>query len=130
VTPLARAAAALLALQVGHALDHVANQPSRTLATEVTAPGLLGIAATTLLLALAWRRRPEAPALAVLVGFGTVLGFAVVHLAPHWSAFSDPYGDLSLNAVSWVMVALPMVAALYVGLLGLRGITTAAPATP
>ncbi len=133
MTQLARAAAVLLALQVGHALDHILNQPSRDLALEVTAPGLLGTAASVLLVGLALRRRPEAGPLAMLVGFGTAAGFVAVHLVPHWGAFSDPYEDLTLNAASWVMVTLPIAAALVVGALGLRetrAVTPAHPAAP
>lgn len=130
MTPLARAAAVLLALQVGHALDHIVNQPARDLALQVTAPGLAGTAASLVIVVLALRRRREAAPLAVLVGFGTAGGFVAVHLLPHWSGFSDPYEDLTLNAVSWAMLTLPMLAAVTVGALGLRELAARSVAAP
>ena len=82
--------------------------------------GIVGLVSAGVMLALALARRPEAGLAAVAVGFGTVLGLVAVHLAPEWGAASDPYPDLDLNALSWLLVALPMAAAAWLGALGLR----------
>ena len=41
---------------------------------------------------------------AALVAFLTAVGFVAVHLAPHWSIFSDPYGDRYLDSGSWIQM--------------------------
>lgn len=118
---LVRANLFLLVLLVAHDLDHAVNQPPRKLAVAVIAIGLLGVGATVVTLALALRRHVLAAPASVALGVGTVLGFTLVHLAPHWGVFSDPYWDFSLNAWSWLFLLLPMVAALGVAYVGVRG---------
>jgi len=120
VRPLVGASLLLLVLLVGHDLDHAFNQPSRDLDAAVSAVGIVGLVSAGVMLALALARRPEAGLAAVAVGFGTVLGLVAVHLVPEWGAASDPYPDLDLNALSWLLVALPMAAAAWLGALGLR----------
>ena len=46
------------------------------------------------------------------MGVSVALGFVAVHLAPHWSAVSDPYSAFDADALSWALVALPILAAL------------------
>jgi hypothetical protein len=69
---------------------------------------------------LTMRRHPRAPVVATVVGFAAAFGAAASHLAPHWSALSDPYADLSLDAYSWVVMVVEVVAGLVLGLVGLR----------
>jgi hypothetical protein len=118
VNALARASLIYLVLTVVHAADHA--RQGRDLATEVSTVGLLGLFTSVVLLVLALRRHEQAPTLAVLLGGGAFLGFAAVHLLPHWSAFSDPYADFDLDALSWVLVVLPMLSAAYLLAVGLR----------
>jgi hypothetical protein len=44
------------------------------------------------------------------VGLTVATGFVIVHTAPHWSAFSDPYPAFDADALSWVLVAVPVLA--------------------
>lgn len=115
---LARASLIYLVLTIVHAADHA--RQGRDLATEVSTVGLLGLFSSVVLLVLALRGNEHAPALAVLLGGGALLGFAAVHLLPHWSAFSDPYADFDLDALSWALVVLPMLSAAYLLAVGLR----------
>ncbi len=45
---------------------------------------------------------------------------AASHIAPHWSAFSDPYPDLHVDALSWGVMLAEIAAALIVGAVGVR----------
>jgi hypothetical protein len=105
---------ALAILLAGHIADHALRQPADAqLSAAGGSPGLLGAAAVFVSLALVavgWR---HAPLFAGVVGLLTAVGFVAVHLAPHWSMFSDPYADRYLDAVSWI----EMLAALAGGLL-------------
>lgn len=107
------------AAQILHTLDHVLRQ-DRSLPTEINVVGLAGLAGTAILLILVLSGHRLAPLGAAIVGLGNAAGFAAVHLAPHWSAFSDPYPDLGLDAVSWASLALAIAAALWLGSAGLR----------
>ncbi len=114
-----------MVLLVLHVLDHELRQ-----AAPVPGPlavvGLAGtvIAAGVLLIAL--RRHPLAPPAAVAVGLGTAFGFALAHLLPHWSgAFSQFYGDLDVDGVSWASVFATMAAGLTLGVAGLRAMRSA-----
>ena len=70
--------------------------------------------------ALTMTRHPRAAVLATVVGFVTAFGAAASHLAPHWSALSDPYADLSLDAYSWAVVIVEVAAGFVLGLVGLK----------
>lgn len=120
MTTLARMNLLLLVALAAHSADHAFNQPTRHLAAAVVVPGLVGAGVTIVSLAFALARSPLAAPLAVALGFGQVIGFVVVHLLPHWGSFSDPYSQLSLNALSWALVIAPLAAALAVGFAGLR----------
>lgn len=117
--------AALLVVLVLHSLDHVVNQPPRELAPEVTVTGFVGLAASIATIILVLRWSPSAIPASIAVGFGNIVGFAGVHLVPRWSAFSDPYSTFEPNALTWLLVAAPMAAALYLGLEALRALRVA-----
>lgn len=131
MSPLARATLVLIAFAIGHDLDHAFNQPSRDYAAEITALALLSYPALFGTLYLAVRRNPLAPLAATFMGFSVLIGFALVHLAPHWSVLSDPYGKVDVNWLSWMLVAGPMAAGLTLALFGLRTLRSkpAVPAT-
>jgi hypothetical protein len=123
-TPLLRdpvfiAAAALVSLNALHALDHLRQGIGR-LVTEVIVGGqaLLLLALIPLLLSL--RRDRRAPLAAAVVGLWTALAVAASHLAPHWSAFSDPYADNNLDVFSWGQMLLLIAGAAALGLVGIR----------
>jgi hypothetical protein len=117
-TPLGRAALLLVAADVLHALDH--TRQGRSLATEVYAAGVAGWIALAVLLVLVARRHALAPVYAAAVGLSVAAGFVAVHVAPHWSAFSDPYPDAHLGALSWALVVVPVVAGLNLAARALR----------
>jgi hypothetical protein len=108
-TPLGRAALLLVAADVLHALDH--TRQGRDLASEVYVAGVAGwIALAVLLVLIASRHRLAVP-YAAAVGVSVAVGFLAVHVAPHWSAVSDPYSGFDPDALSWALVVVPVAAA-------------------
>src|SRR4051794_17579925 len=108
-TALGRAALLLTAVDVLHAVDH--TRQGRDLASEVYVAGVAGWIALALLLVLIARGHRLAAPYAALVGISVAAGFLAVHVAPHWSSFSDPYSRFEPDALSWALVALPVLAA-------------------
>jgi hypothetical protein len=108
-TPLGRAALLLVAADVLHALDH--TRQGRDLASEVYVAGVAGWFALALLLVLVARGHRLAAPYAAAVGVSVAVGFVAVHVLPHWSAVSDPYPAAHLDALSWALVAIPVLAA-------------------
>jgi hypothetical protein len=123
VDALAAANIAFAVAILMHAADHV-RQP-RGLGA-LTPEVLWGGAALALLglgtLPLTLKHDPRAPLVAAAVGLATAVSVSASHLAPHWSAFSDPYPDLSLGAYSWAVMLAEVVAALVFGLLGVAAL--------
>lgn len=128
-TPLFRANAILFAFLIAHTADHAVNQPSRTLPGALNVIGLIGFVAVAVSLLLALRRSPIAPQAAILVGAGTALSFIAIHLLPEWGLLSDPYWDFSANALSWVLVLGPTLAAAVLAVVGAREIGAVRPQT-
>lgn len=93
----------LAVLLAGHVADHVLRQPAgEQLGLVASLPGPLGTVAVFVLLVLVARGHRFARELAGTVGLLTAVGFVAVHLAPHWSMFSDPYADRYLDTGSWI----------------------------
>jgi hypothetical protein len=109
-TALGRAALLLVFADVLHAADH--TRQGRSLASEVYAAGVAGWVALAVLLVLVARRHRLAAPYAAAVGLSVAAGFVAVHVAPHWSAFSDPYSGFDPDALSWALVVVPVLAAL------------------
>jgi hypothetical protein len=116
--PILRASLALLAAVVLHDLDHV--RQDRSVEPLVVAIGVIGDIAVITLVALAIRGSRWTSLAAVVVGFGNVLGFFAVHVIPDWGPLADGYPGLGVDAVSWIAVAIPMVVAAVLGVIGLR----------
>ena len=112
------AAVAFVAANLLHGADHI-RQGTGRLTTEVFLGGAAITIAAFATLWVVWRRNPRAPVFAAIVGFYTAAGVAAAHLAPHWSAFSDPYPDLHLDALSWAVMLAEIVAGLVLGVVGL-----------
>jgi hypothetical protein len=108
-TALGRAALALTLADVLHALDH--TRQGRDLASEVYVAGVAGWIALAVLLVLIARGHPLAALYAGAVGASVAVGFLLVHVAPHWGAFSDPYSAFDPDALSWALVVVPVAAA-------------------
>jgi len=104
----------LAILLVVHIADHSLRQPAdQQLSLAASIPGLAGALAVFVSLAVIAAGYRYAPQIAGTIGMLTALGFVAVHLAPHWSMFSDPYADRYLDAGSWI----EMLATLTGGLL-------------
>jgi hypothetical protein len=117
-TPLGRAALLLALADVLHALDH--TRQGRTLGFEVYAAGVAGWIALAVLLVLVARGHRLAAPYAAAVGASVAVGFVLVHVAPHWSAFSDPYSAFDPDALSWALVAVPVAAGLWLVAVAVR----------
>lgn len=98
----------LLALTVVHDLDHV--RQGRHLDSELYGIGLLSLIAALVVLGLALRRSPLGGPAAVILGIGTIAGVAAIHVAPTWWPLSDSYGDAGVDAISWTVVTVMMLA--------------------
>jgi len=110
-----------------HGLDHQLRGTGG-LTTEVMVGGTVLAVMGLATLPLTLMRHPRAPLVAAVVGFWTVIAVSASHLAPHWSAFSDPYPDKSLGFWSWAAMLSEVLAALAFGLIGLRLLLGGAPA--
>jgi hypothetical protein len=122
MTRLEAAATLFLAANIAHTLDHLRQGIDR-LAAEVLAGGTLLTIAAVLALVLALRRDPRAPVVCMGVGLAGALGVAASHLAPHWSALSDPYASLGLDVLSWAVMLAEIAAALVLAVAGAREVT-------
>ena len=116
---LAIAALAFLAANLLHGFDHLRTGTER-LTAEVMGGGALITLAAIATVWLVWRRSSRAPVVAAVVGLWSAVLIAQAHFAPHWSAFSDSYLDLSPDAFSWLAAAVEVAAAVVLGLVGLR----------
>lgn len=126
--PLLSATMAWVVLDVAHLLDHMRGD--RDLSTEVQTAGFAGYVTTAVVLVLVLRGHRLAPLGAVLLGASAVIGFAAVHLLPHWSAISDSYSDFDTDALNWVLAILPMAAAAALAVAGARAMRQWQPSSP
>jgi hypothetical protein len=116
---LVLASAAFVAANALHSLDHLRQGTDRLTPEVFWGGSVLSLAAlATLFLVL--RGDLRAPLTAAVVGLWTAAGVAASHIAPHWSAFSDPYPDLQVDALSWAVMLAEIAAAFALGLVGLR----------
>lgn len=102
--PLVLAAGSLLALTVLHDLDHL--RQGRELPLGLNLIGALATLAAIGVFLWTTRRDDENVArVAEVFGFTTALGLVVVHVLPHWTVISDPYGEAGVDALSWLSLA-------------------------
>lgn len=121
--------AALAILLTGHVADHLLRQPAdEQLPLLGSLPGLVGVVAVFVSLALVAREHRYAPQVAAVVGMLTALGFVAVHLVPHWSMFSDPYSARYLDAFSWIEMLAALTGGLLVAFEARRFLARRAPA--
>jgi hypothetical protein len=105
-----------------HGVDHL-RRGTEAVSDHVSWAGnvQLGLALGAAVLVFTGHRL-GAPAAAV-VGLASAVGFAAVHLVPHWSAFSDAFwGDRvgpGVNGFSWFAALLEIAAGAALGLAGL-----------
>ena len=116
---LAIASLAFLAANLVHTADHL-RQGTGRLSIEILVAGTGLTLAALATVPFAVRRDPRAPLFAAIVGLPGAVGIAAAHIAPHWSALSDPYPGNGLDALSWAVVLLEIGAAAVLGLVGVR----------
>jgi cyanate permease len=107
---LARAELVLFLLLVLHTVDHGINQPSRDLPTGAGLIGVGGFVIVAIAIVLAIGRSRNAALAGALAGGLTVLGFLSIHLIG-FGPFADPYRDFDANALSWILLIAPTLAA-------------------
>lgn len=115
------AAVAFVAANLLHGLDHE-RQGTGRLAAEVKIGGALLTMVAFAALVLVLRRHRRAPLVATVVGFWSALNVAAAHIAPHWSALSDPYPEIHADALAWAVMLLEVGTALFLGVVGLRAL--------
>jgi len=109
----------LVVLLAVHSLDHVLRQ-SDPVPAEAAVAGLAGLGTAVVCLVLAIAGSRWAPTATALVGLATPIGFVAIHVLPEWSVFSQPYADIDVDALSWIGMLVPAIAAAGVGAIGLR----------
>jgi hypothetical protein len=114
---LRAASVAFLIANVAHTLDHQ-RQGTERLTTEIYIGGSIITILAIVTVVVVLRRNPQAPLIAAAVGIWTALGVTASHILPHWSAFSDPYPDLNVDALSWAIVLLEIGSAAALGVIG------------
>jgi uncharacterized membrane protein YedE/YeeE len=110
----------LVVLIVIHDLDHV--RQGRALGSELFGVGAVALITAIASLVLAARAHRLAPAAAVVVGFGNVVGIVLVHVAPHWGRFSDPYAAAHVDWLSWAIIFAMMLVGLVLGMTGVSAL--------
>ena len=116
---LATAELALFVLLGLHTLDHAVNQPARDLPAGAGLIGVGGFAIVAAAIVLELSRSRIAAVAAVAAGGLTVLGFLAIPIVG-FGPFADPYSDFDANALSWVLLLAPTLAAVVVTALGLE----------
>ena len=116
---LAVAAVVFVGANLLHTADHI-RQGLGGLSATVLAGGTMLTLLAVVVAAMALREHPRAAPYAAVVGFSGAVGIAASHLAPHWSSLSDPYPDLSVDALSWAVMFAEIAAALVLGIVALR----------
>jgi hypothetical protein len=126
VDALGAAGIAFFVSNVLHTLDHQ-RQGTERLTAEVYAGGAVISVLAVVVVAMALRRSDKAAVACAVVGLSTAVGVAASHVAPHWSAFSDPYPALSLDALSWAIMLGEVAAAALLGVAGIEALRRAKP---
>jgi hypothetical protein len=116
--PLGRAAVLLTVAQLIHDLDHVRQGRSAHVGVSVAA--VLAWAATIVMLIVVARNWRLAPLYCAAFGISTAIGIAMVHGLPSWGALSDSYADAHVDALSWLLAGLPVAAAIWLAVQGVR----------
>ena len=116
---MAAAAVAFVVANLLHTADHF-RQGLGGLSPAILVGGTAITALAIVAMLMALRGHPRAPAFCAVVGLSGAAGIAASHLAPHWSTLSDPYPDLSVDALSWAVMLLEIGAALVLAIAALR----------
>lgn len=123
---MAIAAVGFVVANLLHTLDHV-RQGLGGLSSAILAGGTTLSVLAVVVMVMALRRHPLAPVSCAVVGLSGAVGIAASHLAPHWSALSDPYPDLPVDALSWAVMLAEIAAALVLAIVAWRELGTRQP---
>jgi hypothetical protein len=126
---LAVAAVTFVAANILHTLDHF-RQGVSGLSSEILVGGTTLTVLAIVVMVMALREHPRAPALAAVVGLSGAVGIAASHLLPHWSALSDSYPQIHADALSWVIVLIEIGAALGLAVVAIRELRRQLAAEP
>lgn len=113
------AAGGLLALTVLHDLDHLRQGRELPLALNLIG-ALATLGAVGIFLWSARRNDQNVARVAEVFGFTTALGLVVVHVVPHWSVISDPYGEAGVDALSWLSLGAFITGGIALGVVARR----------
>ena len=116
---LAVAAVTFVVSNLLHTADHI-RQGLGGLNPAILVGGTTLTVLAIVVMVMALRDHSRAPAYAAVVGLSGAVGIAASHLAPHWSSLSDPYPDLSVDALSWAVMLAEIAAALGLAIVALR----------
>ena len=109
-----------------HNADHF-RRGTDAVTSEVLWTGTVsGIAAVVAIILVLTGNR-WGPLAATVIGFSMAIGVSAVHLAPHWSAFSDSLPDEGLGVFTWVAVLAEIIGAALFGAAGLNALRRRAP---
>jgi hypothetical protein len=111
----------LLAITIGHDVDHIANEERLTDLTWFFWAVILPVqyASYGAFLWLIGRDDERSPLVATVLGFGALGLYTAVHLLPFGPA---PFADYDALAISWTLVALGCVTGFALGLAGVRAL--------
>src|SRR3954470_2576725 len=119
-------AIAFLVANLLHTADHF-RQGVGGLSWEILVAGTSLTIGAAIVLLLVLREHERAPLFAAVIGFSGAIGIVASHIAPHWSALSDPYTEGDQDVLSWVVVLAEISTAAALGFAGLRGLRVRAP---
>jgi hypothetical protein len=123
IGPMRAAAIGFVVAMVLHGIDHLMQDRGvGALAPEVVWGGTVLFVLAFGTLALIVTEHPRAALAATVTGFWTAIAVSLSHLAPHWSAFSDPYPDLGLGAWSWIVMLSEVAMGVVLGIAGARAL--------
>lgn len=122
--PLLAANLAFLVSLLLHNSDHLFFQDRGVfdVSNHVMAGGVLLDALTVVTVTLAFVRHRLSPLVSTVVGFGAAVGVTLSHVAPQWSAFSDPYADMNMGAYSWTVMLMELAMGVVLGVVGVRAL--------
>ena len=118
MTRLAKTELLLFAMLALHTVDHAVNQPARDLPAGSGLVGIAGFALVAIAIVFALFKSRHSAEVGLLAGVATVIGFVAVHL-PGFGPLADPFPDFGPNALSWILLAAPMLASAWVAAIAL-----------
>lgn len=107
-----------------HGADHL-RRGMDTVSMLVMTLGTIQLLLALMTVVLVFTRDRRAPAAAIAVGFGSAVGFTIVHLLPDWfgplsDSFIAPPPSARVNGFSWFAAIFEILADLAIAVAALR----------